>query len=232
MVLEQERAIPEERPSLVGDAYRALREAIRENVFPPGYQGSEQEIALRLGMSRTPVHEALIRLQADGLVRVLPKRGVVIAALAPEDVREIYDVTIAVEAMAAELIAGMPEPARRRAAAALGASTDAMEAALAADDLAAWAAADAAFHRELVEACGNGRLRRIAGQVDDQAHRARMLTLRLRPRPVRAAAEHRAIVAALLAGDPAGAHASARTHRVRARDALIPLIRELGLRHL
>ena len=70
---------PEKRPSLVEDAYKALKEAIRNNVFPPGYQGSEQEIALRLGMSRTPVHEAIIRLQEDGLVRVLSKRGVTFA---------------------------------------------------------------------------------------------------------------------------------------------------------
>ena len=51
------------KSSLVDDAYRALKEAIRENAFPPGYQGSEMEIAQKLGMSRTPVHEAVIRLQ-------------------------------------------------------------------------------------------------------------------------------------------------------------------------
>src|ERR687894_830406 len=90
---------PEKKTSLVEDAYKALKDAIRNNLFPPGYQGSEQEIALRLGMSRTPVHEAIIRLQEDGLVRVLPKRGVVVCPIAPEDMREIYDVIIAVEAM-------------------------------------------------------------------------------------------------------------------------------------
>src|SRR3712207_8956203 len=64
----------EQKPSLVEGAYDALKEAIRNNVFAPGYQGSEQEIASRLGMSRTPVHEAVIRLQEEGLVRVLPDR--------------------------------------------------------------------------------------------------------------------------------------------------------------
>ena len=90
-----------QRPSLVDEAYRALKEAIRENVFPPGYQGSEQEIATRLGMSRTPVHEAIIRLQEEGLVQVLPRRGVLICPISAEDIREIYDVLIAVEGMAA-----------------------------------------------------------------------------------------------------------------------------------
>src|ERR1044071_2040484 len=89
------------KPSLVDDAYRALKDAIRENTFPPGYQGSEQEIATRLGMSRTPVHEAVIRLQEEGLVRVLPRRGVVVCAISAEDMREIYGVIIALEAAAA-----------------------------------------------------------------------------------------------------------------------------------
>ncbi|MFX6027673.1 GntR family transcriptional regulator, partial [Acinetobacter baumannii] len=80
-----------------------MKEAIRESTFVPGYQASEQEIALRLGMSRTPVHEASIRLQEEGLVRIVPKRGILICALAPDDLREIYEVIIAIEAAAAEL---------------------------------------------------------------------------------------------------------------------------------
>src|SRR5918995_1061986 len=96
------------RPSLVDDAYAALKEAIRENTFPPGYQGSEQEIATRLGMSRTPVHEAVIRLQEEGLVRVLPRRGVGGCAISPDDMREIYGVIIALEAASSELLTEKP----------------------------------------------------------------------------------------------------------------------------
>src|SRR3954451_305461 len=59
--------------SLVDEAYQALKTAIRENVFPPGHQAAEPEIARQLGMSRTPVHEAIIRLQEEGLVQVLPR---------------------------------------------------------------------------------------------------------------------------------------------------------------
>jgi len=57
----------ERKPSLVDDAYTALKDAIRQGVLPSGYQGSEQEIADKLNMSRTPVHEAIIRLQSEGL---------------------------------------------------------------------------------------------------------------------------------------------------------------------
>jgi DNA-binding GntR family transcriptional regulator len=220
------------KPSLVEDAYRALKEAIRDNVFPPGYQGSEQEIALRLGMSRTPVHEAIIRLQEDGLVRVLSKRGVQVCPLAPEDIREIYDVVIAIEARAAELLAAMPYEIRRQIADELEEATARMERALAEDDLHGWAIADDQFHRILVERCGNSRICRIAQTITDQAHRARMLTLKLRPRPAGSAAAHRSIAEAIRKGQVAQAHQHARQHRIHARDELLPLIESFGIKHL
>src|SRR5438270_5582528 len=102
-----------QKPSLVGGAYEALKEAIRDNVFPPGYQGSEQEIASQLGMSRTPVHEAIIRLQEEGLVRVLPRRGVVVCAISPDDMREIYEVITALDSASAELLAERAKDERR-----------------------------------------------------------------------------------------------------------------------
>lgn len=220
------------RGSLVDEAYAALKQAIRDTEFPPGYQGSEQEIAVRLGMSRTPVHEAIIRLQEDGLVRVLSKRGVLICPLALQDIREIYEVVIAVEPMAAELLAALPEAVRAAAADELEAATAAMDEALARDDLPGWAEADELFHRVLVERCGNGRLRRIAQTVTDQAQRARMLTLKLRAKPVGSAQAHRLIIAALRAGEAAEAHRLARAHRVAARDEIVPLIEHIGLRQL
>lgn len=221
-----------ERRSLVDEAYAALKESIRNMVFAPGYQGSEQEIALQLGMSRTPVHEAIIRLQEEGMVRVLPKRGVLICPLAPQDMREIYDVTIAVEAMAAELLAELPVETRKATCLELERATAAMEQALSRDDLRSWAAADDTFHHILVEHCGNRRLSRIAQTIADQAHRARMLTLTLRAKPVRSQAAHRAIIKAIRSGDADKAHAAARAHRVAARDELLPLIEKIGLRHI
>jgi DNA-binding GntR family transcriptional regulator len=226
------RQEPEKKPSLVEDAYKALKDAIRNNVFPPGYQGSEQESALRLGMSRTPVHEAIIRLQEDGLVRVLSKRGVTVCPLAPEDIREIYEVIIAIEAMAAELLAALPDEERQLVADELEEATSDMEQALRDDDLLAWAAADDLFHRTLVERCGNSRIRRIAQTVTDQAHRARMLTLKLRSKPTGSIAAHRDIIAAIRKGKAAEAHQQARQHRISARDELIPLIVRVGIKHL
>ena len=78
------------KPSLVDNAYVALKEVIRDGVLPPGYQGSEQEIAGKLNMSRTPVHEAIIRLQSEGLVKVLPKRGVLVCSISPDDCENVF----------------------------------------------------------------------------------------------------------------------------------------------
>src|ERR1700732_650267 len=141
------------RPSLVDDAYVALKEVIRDGVLPPGYQGSEQAIADKLKMSRTPVHEAIIRLQSEGLVKVLPKRGVLVCSISPDDMREIYDVIIACESMAAELLAALPESERCIKADALDALNATMGLALQENDLVAWAKADDEFHRLLVVSC-------------------------------------------------------------------------------
>jgi DNA-binding GntR family transcriptional regulator len=222
----------EKKTSLVDDAYAAMRAAIRDASFAPGYQASEQEIALRLGMSRTPVHEAAIRLQEDGLVRVLPRKGILILALAPDDVREIYDVVIAIEGRAAELVAALPDPERLAAAQALDAHTDAMADAHKKGDLPAWGEADGAFHAALIEHARNGRMSRIIQAVNDQSHRARMLTLNLRRGLDASIIEHRKIIEAVRAGKSAEALEAARLHRIRARDELLPILKSYGLKHL
>jgi DNA-binding GntR family transcriptional regulator len=232
MAAAARKQIVEQRPSLVDEAYAALKLAIRDSIFAPGHQASTQELALRFGMSRTPIHEAALRLQEEGLVSILPKRGIVIRSLAPDDIREIYDVIIAIEASAAERAAELADGANTKLADALDAETDRMTSALGSSDLTDWGKADEAFHRLLVERCGNKRFLRIIQTVTDQSHRARMLTLKLRPKLGASIDEHRAISAAIRRGDADAAHAAARRHRRRARDELMPLIDSFGFKHL
>jgi DNA-binding GntR family transcriptional regulator len=218
--------------SLVDEAYQALKTAIRDNVFPPGHQAAEPEIARQLGMSRTPVHEAIIRLQEEGLVQVLSRRGILICPISVEDIREIYDVLIAVEGMAAALLAGLAGEAAPSAAEALERETAEMEQALEHGKLLDWAAADERFHQLLTERCGNRRLARVAATVRDQSHRARLFTLHLRALPTASAGEHRRITDAIRVGNVVEAEAAARAHRGRARDALLPLLAQCGMRNL
>ena len=183
-------------------------------------------------MSRTPVHEAIIRLQEEGLVRVLPRRGVQVCAISPDDMREIYEVIVALEAASAELLAEKPAEVREGIADELDGVNARMQSALGADDLVEWARADERFHQLLVERSGNGRLLRMFHTIMDQSHRARMLTLRLRPKPTASVREHRAIVEAVRRGDPNTARERAKRHRVTARDRLLPLLGQFGMRHL
>ena len=213
-------------------AYRYLRNAILSNELPAGFQAAENEIAAQLGMSRTPVHEAMARLQEEGFVQILPRKGILVRALTPADLLEIYDVLIALEGAAAELLAAEADHARSSALAELQASTDAMASALLTDDLDAWRVADERFHDTLVADCGNSRIKRMAATVTGQSHRARRLTLHLRPIPINSTAEHQAIIDAIRSGDAAAAGEAARAHRRHARGQLVPILKRINFRQL
>jgi DNA-binding GntR family transcriptional regulator len=164
-----------ETGSRVGDAYTALKRAILDNIYPPGRFAAENDVAAQLGMSRTPVHEAAIRLQEEGLVEVLPRRGILVRAISPRDIREIYELTIALEGMAAEVLAARSlSPAVKKTLARLETETKTMETALKKNDLDKWAAADDRFHKLLTGECGNGRLSRMASTIRDQKLRSEL----------------------------------------------------------
>lgn len=78
--------------SRVEYAYRKIKNNITTNIYPSGFQILEPELAKNLGVSRTPVREALIRLEADQLVQLIPRRGMRVNSLAVRDIREIVDV--------------------------------------------------------------------------------------------------------------------------------------------
>ncbi len=213
--------------SLVDAAYRQMRQRILDNVWPPGHRALEQEVALALGMSRTPVREALVRLQAEGLVEVVPRHGMRVLPVSPTDMHEIYEILTALEGMAVERLA-----LRRPTAAELQPlveATEAMDRTLAADDLDAWARADEQFHRQLVELAGNRQLQATVMNYWERAHRARMFSLRLRPKPENSTREHRALVERLIAGDAAGAARENRIHRERATRELLTIFERYKL---
>lgn len=217
-------------PSLVDAAHEQIRRRILDNVWPPGHRMLEQEVALALGMSRTPVREALARLHNDGLVEVMPRHGMRVLPVSPTDMREIYEILTALECMAAELLARRQPDAA--ALAPLVQATADMDRALQADDLDAWAAADERFHAGLIELAGNRQLAATVAGYWDRAHRARMFSLRLRPKPVNSTREHQDLVERLLAGDAAGAAAVNRAHRERASRELLAIFERYKLAHM
>jgi len=92
-------------------AYSALREQILEGELEPGVVLGEVEQSTRLGVSRTPLREALARLSADGLVSTHSGRGVVVTDLAPDRISELFEVRSALEEQAARLAARRRDPA-------------------------------------------------------------------------------------------------------------------------
>jgi DNA-binding GntR family transcriptional regulator len=213
-------------------AYQRLKQKILDNDYPPSAQVLESELAREFNVSRTPVREALVRLEQEGLLTIVPRHGARISALSPSDMREIYELLMSLEPTAVELLA------RRRPSSAeistLVEACDAMESSLKGSppDLKAWAHADEAFHINLARLCGNRRLAAMIMQVWDQAHRARMFTLSLRPLPVKSTQEHRAVVDAILAGDSERARTLYVDHRRRGGEELASIIERHGLQRL
>lgn len=211
-------------------AYRVLKELILSNQLPAGSQLLEQEAALRLGMSRTPVREAMVRLEQDGVAEIRPRHGMRVLPVSADDMREIYEVLTSLESTAAEMVARRGVTDAELAE--LQTAVSEMDAALALDDLEAWAAADQRFHSLLVALTRNQRLQQMVTQLGEQAHRARMLTLRLRPKPVGSNRDHAMLVAAIAACDPEQARSIHHNHRAKAGTMLVELLQKLGFKQI
>lgn len=223
------------RPSgvrLTDVAYERLKQKILDSEYPPGATVLEQDLATELSLSRTPVREALVRLEQDGLVQIVPRHGARISALSPADMREIYEILSSLESTAVELLASR-NPDRSELEP-LMMACDAMENALNPQsiDLKAWAAADEIFHMHLPTLCGNRRLAAMIMTIWEQAHRARMFTLSLRQLPMQSTKEHRAVMEAILRGDVACARDLYVAHRRRGGEELMSIIERHGLQRL
>lgn len=194
-------------------AYRRIKEAILEGRMAIGYQVLEPALALELGMSRTPVHEALVRLQDEGFVELQPRRGMRVAALSARDIREITELLACLEVEAAERTAARRLPAGELAA--FDAAIEAMDRALEAGDIDGWNRADYRFHLLLLESCGNRQLIDTAKRFLERANRFRFLTTAHRKPPVYSNVNHAAVVEAIRRGDSQSAVEIHRAHKRR-----------------
>lgn len=146
-------------------AYLTLRRRLADGTYPPGSHLREEDLAAQLGVSRTPVREALRRLDAEGWLRVVPNQGAFAAAWSRAEIEEIFDLRALLEAHAAERAAAAPAA---QAISALHAACDAGEAALPANDLAAIervSEANVRFHQTLWEMSGLVRTRAMLASL-------------------------------------------------------------------
>lgn len=217
----------------MSNSQRALLE-LREKIFSgelaPGSDHLESELADQLNMSRTPVREAVLMLEGQGLLELRPRKGIRVVPLSPDDMQEIYDVLTELESLAAECAAKAmhkEEDLRR-----LSNAIDDMDVAIANNDLDAWADADDRFHAELVRLGGNSRVNSIVHMMSDQVRRARMTTLFMRPLPTKSNEDHRKVYDAIKNGDPQTARDTHRDHRLHAKTIIVELLKKHRLRFL
>ncbi|NCO85960.1 MAG: GntR family transcriptional regulator [Rhodobacterales bacterium] len=195
--------------SLAGRAYQSLKEAILDIRYQPGEILRKAEICAQLGVSRSPVAEAVARLSAEGLVEVVPQAGTFVARFSMAEIREGAFLREALELAAVERLA---EAISDSEIMLLRRNLRLQEVLLADGDLAGFHQADEAFHALMLGATGFRRLATLAQTSWVHVNRARQLLL---PAPGRAQAtlvEHGAIIDALAAHDPALARLTTRDH--------------------
>lgn len=144
--------------------------------------------------------------------------------------REIYELLTCIESEAAGLLA-RKKPGKKELQPLIEA-VEAMQEAIDADDLDAWSAADSLFHHRLMALCGNRRLADIASMYLDQAHRARIFTLRLRQKPARSTKEHKEHIRLILKGESDQVRLVYRQHRERIRKELMEIISKYRINNL
>jgi DNA-binding GntR family transcriptional regulator len=194
-------------------AYRHVKEGVLDGSIPGGELISENEIAERLGMSRTPVRAAFGQLEAEGLLRLYPKRGALVVPVSAQETEAVIEARWVIERYAIERVIEDPGDVPAQLHAAIDAQT-----ALA--DAHEFVEADRAFHRTLVAGTNNAILLSLYDSLRDRQRRMSHATARLPERRRRSLAEHRQLADAVAAGDGARARDVLRTHLDGALEAI------------
>lgn len=205
-------------------AYWTIRDAIRSGLIGPGERLLEVELAGALEMSRTPVREALRRLEIERLVENSPRRGLAVPTMSLSDLSEIFDIREVLEGLAARRAAQRISPTEL---AALRDTIERMEQALAAGDVQRLSDTSELFHQLLLAGSKLTRLPDFIGLLVD-LHQASLRLYEFAPdRTADAVREHRGIYEAIAAGDADHAEALAREHARNAARAQV-MARHLG----
>jgi DNA-binding GntR family transcriptional regulator len=201
-----EQREPVERHLLRDTAYSALCDAIVAGTLAPGERIHDGELCSWLGLSRTPVREALARLQEDGLVEMAPQRYTRVAPMSPREARDCFPLVAALHALATEL--AVPHLGRVHVQR-LRAENDTFLRALHAREGPAAYAADDRFHEVFLAVAGNPQISQVLRRLAPRVHRLERLRNGALPGR-RSVAQHEAIIARAAAGDAAGAGSAAR----------------------
>lgn len=208
------------------DSYKPLRELVCENirqaiiagVFSPGERLMEIQMADEMGVSRTPVREAIRKLELEGFVVMIPRRGTYVADISIKDITEIYEIRTSLDMLAAGLAAERITDDElenlNRLLVEIGQH-------IADNNMEKIVEADTAFHDILYQASRNERLRSIINNLREQLTGIRGRSMSYPGRLVETMAEHRTLVDCIAARDVEKAQNAARVHLENAEHTLM-----------
>jgi DNA-binding GntR family transcriptional regulator len=206
--------------------HTTLREAILHGVLPAGQQLGEIRLASIFGRSRTPVREAILRLESEGLAARIARSGLVVAQITREEVLEVYAVREMLDGLSARLAAQGILPTELDRIVWLN---DRLRAAAEQGDAKAMIQVNIEFHEAICRASRNSLLQEFTQRIHAWVRRFENTTMSYAGRGIEAVGEHDALIDALRARNPEEAERIARQHMSRARQIRIAMMQTTPL---
>lgn len=208
--------------SLVNQAYHELKRIILEHQVPLGGKLNEGEIATALGISRTPVREAINRLEKEGLVEIFPQRGAFVIQLSEKDILELFLIRENLEGLAAYLAA---EKMNEDGLAKLESCIQGFKEPFSEPAIRRYAKEDFRFHQKIVALSDCQRLIRIISTLHDHIRIFRLTTMGLSDRMKTSLEDHRLLIEALHKRNPEESEQRMRLHIRHVRDGVMENIK-------
>lgn len=202
--------------------FNTLRQAILTGELKPGERLMEIHLADKLGVSRTPIREAIRKLELEGLVTMIPRRGAEVAQITEKSMNDVLEVRRALDALCAELAC---DRITEEELAALKDACLGFEQAIKTEDVKKIAQADVALHDIIVQATGNQRLIQLVNNLSEQMYRYRFEYIKDTSQHENLVEEHRIIYESILRKDKVTAAQAARIHIDNQERAIIRQIR-------
>ncbi len=209
-------------PRLADMAYEAVHDAIVSKTLQPGSKLLVRDLAQRLGISYTPVKEALVRLAGEGLVQIIPRKGAYVALLTIPDVVEIYELRETLEGLAAAKAATM---ATEDQLAKIAGYLNDGKLCVVSGEVRRYSDVDILFHSAIAEASGNIRLLEALKKLQSQVRLLMATSASLPGRPQRSIQQHEQIYEAISCRNPIGADDAAKYHVREAREVIVSYLK-------
>lgn len=206
--------------------FQTLRQSILHGELKPGERLMEIHLAERLGVSRTPIREAIRKLELEGLVVMIPRRGAVVASITEKDLKDVLEVRRTLEILAGEVACERITPKLLEELKKAGKEFDRLKET---EDINCLAEADVRFHEIIYTATENARLITILNNLREQMYRYRLEYLKDKGSHERLCQEHQRIYTAIKNGDKAAVETAVSVHIDNQKEAILAGIREQGV---